>query len=166
MLQALVGRITVRADAVEIEVRLGALLERIMPTSGRPPTSAIDLPSTVLSVPAGLKRTGLDNKLLVDAAPAHRREPDRSLLRLLAQAHRFWDLAKTAQGREMKELASQLGVSASYFARMLRLAFLAPSITHAILQGRQPVDLTANRLKNAGIVPACWSEQQRQFGLT
>jgi hypothetical protein len=166
LLQALVGRITVRATMVAIEVRLGALLEVALPGSGPVSDAAVDLPSTALKVPAQLKRTGLDNKLLVDAAPAHSREPDRSLLRLLAQAHRFWKLATTAQGRDMRELAREVGVSPSYFARVLRFAFLAPSITHAILQGCQPAELTANRLKNAGIVPASWPEQQRQFGLS
>jgi hypothetical protein len=164
MLQALVDRITVHAERVEIEVRLRALLELAQP--GIVPASIIaERPSTVLHVPAQLKRTGLDNKLLVDGTAGPRREPDRSLLRLLAQAHRFWALANTAQGNDMRELARQIGVNPSYFARVLRLAFLAPAVTEAILQGCQPADLTANRLKLGGIIPASWSDQQRHFGL-
>jgi site-specific DNA recombinase len=65
----------------------------------------------------------------------------------------------------MRELARAAGVNPSYFARMLRLAFLPPAVTQAILQGRQPADLTANRLKLGGIIPASWSDQRRHFGL-
>ncbi len=37
-------------------------------------------------------------------------------------------------------------MSSSYFTRILRLSFLAPDITRAILHGRQPVDLNAHKL--------------------
>ena len=45
-------------------------------------------PTIVLGVPARLKRAGVEMKLLVDGA-GPRRKPDRSLGRLLAQAHRY-----------------------------------------------------------------------------
>ena len=34
----------------------------------------------------------------------------------------------------------------AYFTRLLRLSYLAPDITQAILDGRQPGDLTAEKL--------------------
>jgi hypothetical protein len=46
-------------------------------------------------------------------------------------------------------LAKRQGVSPSYFTRLVRLSYLAPDITQAILDGRQPRDLTAKR-KNPG----------------
>ena len=36
--------------------------------------------------------------------------------------------------------------SRSYFMRLVRLSYLAPDITKAILDGRQPRDLTAEKL--------------------
>jgi hypothetical protein len=44
------------------------------------------------------------------------------------------------------ELAEQEGVSPSYFTRLVRLSYLAPDITQAILDGRHPRDLTADKL--------------------
>jgi hypothetical protein len=46
----------------------------------------------------------------------------------------------------------------------LPLAYLAPDITQAILEGRQPVDLTAFRLKRIGALPVSWAEQRRLLG--
>src|SRR6516165_3458027 len=43
-------------------------------------------------------------------------------------------------------LAAREGVSSSYFTRLVRLSYLAPDITQAILDGRQPRDLTAEQL--------------------
>ena len=41
-------------------------------------------------------------------------------------------------------LAKREGVSPSYFTRLVRLSYLAPEIAQAILDGRQPRDLTAD----------------------
>jgi hypothetical protein len=38
-------------------------------------------------------------------------------------------------------------VSPSYFTRLVRLSYLAPDITEAILDGRHPRDLTAALLQ-------------------
>lgn len=44
-----------------------------------------------------------------------------------------------SNGKPIQDLAAEVGVSPSYFTRVLRLSFLAPEITRAIIQGRQPV---------------------------
>ncbi len=43
-------------------------------------------------------------------------------------------------------MAADAGLSRSYFTRMLRLSFLAPDITRAILHGRRPADLNAHKM--------------------
>ena len=47
---------------------------------------------------------------------------------------------------------------------MIPLAFLAPDIVEAIIEGRQPVELTAARLKRMRHLPASWAEQRRFLG--
>lgn len=136
----LVGRVTVRTETVEIEVQLAALPKIVQADAIQIPAKH-DVPTTFLSVPAQLKRTGMQNQLLVDAGPGDPREPDRSLLRLLAQAHQFERMIMAGQGKEMRELAREAGVNPSYFARIFRLTFLAPAITHPscrVANPRQP----------------------------
>jgi hypothetical protein len=50
------------------------------------------------------------------------------------------------------------------FSRFLPLAFLAPDIVEAIVAGRQPPELTAERLKRIGKLPLDWSEQRKVLG--
>src|SRR6202040_683832 len=46
--------------------------------------------------------------------------------------------------------------SHSYFMRLVRLSYLAPDITKAILDGRQPGDLTAEKLLEHSRLPLAW----------
>src|SRR5206468_11872438 len=125
------------------------------------PSASAYAPTQVLSVPAQVKRAGMEMKLLIQGeAGAARREPDRSLLRLLGQARRFNDLVMSSKGATITELAAKVGVSRSYFTRVFRLSFLAPEITKTIVQGRQPPELTANKLILAGKLPSAWSDQR------
>lgn len=52
----------------------------------------------------------------------------------------------------------------SYFTRVFRLSFLAPEITTAIVQGRQPAELSAIKLLRAGVLARRWPDQRRQLG--
>ncbi len=47
--------------------------------------------------------------------------------------------------------------------RILHLAFLAPDIVEAILDGQQPADLDLERLLKG--IPHAWQDQQHAFGL-
>ena len=46
----------------------------------------------------------------------------------------------------------------------LPLALLAPDIIEAILDGRQPTELTAVRLKRLRQLPLDWLQQRRHLG--
>ena len=121
--------------------------------------------TVTLSVEARLQRTGLEMRLLIEGAGGGPRgQPDRSLLRLLARAHRFNTMLHEAQGRTMIDLAREAGVSSSYFTRVLRLSFLAPNIVKTIAHGRQPAHFTAKLIARTDLRPG-WSDQARQFGI-
>jgi hypothetical protein len=61
----------------------------------------------------------------------------------------------------LKEIAAEVGISSSYVTRLLRLAFLAPDIVTAILNGRQSPQLTANRLMDNTRLPLDWFAQRK-----
>jgi len=122
-------------------------------------------PPVILTVPARLKRTGMETRLLVDGPTGSaRRNPDHSLCRLLAQAQKYRAMVMHNAGKTMGELAAEAGVTGSYFARVLRLGFLAPEVVKAILHGRQPIELTAKRLVNELQISIAWSEQRTILG--
>jgi AraC-like DNA-binding protein len=167
ILHAIIARIDVRPETVDVATR-----PVLLPAVVKPDLDIRRLPETpegaiqVLSVPVRLRRTGLETKLLIQgtlgAEPTRR--TDRSLLRLIAMARRFNELVMAGAGQTVTELATEAGVSRSYFSRVLKLSFLAPEITKAIVQGRQPVAFSAIKLMRAGRFEEAWSDQRRQLG--
>jgi site-specific DNA recombinase len=104
---------------------------------------------------------GIEAKQVIRTADAS--SPDLKLVALLANAHRWVD--KLAQGRaaSVGDLARQSNRDPSEVSRALPLAFLAPTIVKAILEGRQPFDITPQQLKR-GVLSILWADQRRSFG--
>jgi site-specific DNA recombinase len=55
--------------------------------------------------------------------------------------------------------AERHGIDPGDVSRMMQLAFLAPTVVERILDGTQPANLTATRLKRIGDLPLLWDEQ-------
>src|SRR5215470_12563636 len=145
-LTALIERITVGASRLDIHLRrtrLGALLDMSAPVL----PSATEDETQIVSVPIALRRSGREIKMLIDGtAPFATAKPDARLIKLLIRARRFNAALVGSDGMPFAELVKREGVSPSYFTRLVRLCYLAPDITQAILDGRQPPDLTADKL--------------------
>ena len=168
--QTLVARIEVRRESVKIRVRPSRIPEVVIANSEmmRIDQAAADVEPTLdLDVSAKLKRAGMEIKLLIDGAgDRSRRTPDRSMLRLLAQAHRYREMMLEAQGSTMSDLARQAGVGRPYFCRTVRLGFLAPDIVKAVLRDRHPPELTAKQLSLRTKLPSVWQDQISVLGIT
>ena len=165
----LVDRIDIKRETLEIRIMSGRLLSILLDENDRRDRirpNEDDEPSITLSVPARLKRAGLETRLLIDGAGGGpRREPDRSLLRLLSQAHCFHEMVMRNRGKTISELAEEAGVGGSYFTRILRLSFLAPDVVKTILRDRHPIELTAKKLASDTRLPIVWEEQRARLGI-
>jgi hypothetical protein len=64
----------------------------------------------------------------------------------------------------VSELAVRERLPRSYVQAHLSLAFLAPSIVTAILEGRQPADLSLKQLMYRTDLAVRWPAQRRQLG--
>jgi len=91
-------------------------------------------------------------------------KPDARLIKLLIRARRFNATLVDSDGVPFAALVKRQGVSPSYFTRLVRLSYLAPDITQAVLDGRQPRDLTADKLLEHPRLPLTWHEQRRGLG--
>jgi hypothetical protein len=83
---------------------------------------------------------------------------------LIADAHRWIDDLAAGRASSVRDLARRNGRDAGEVSRILPLAFLAPDIVEAILEGRQPIDLTLRKLKRIGILPCRWDDQRLRLG--
>ena len=156
-------------ETLDIRIMPGRLLSILLDENDRRdriPPSQDDEPSTTWSVPARLKRAGMETRFLIDGAGGGpRREPDHSVLRLLGRGCRFNEMVMNNQGKTMAELAIKAGVGSSYFTRILRLSFLAPDVVKTILRDRHPIELTAKKLAGDTRFPLAWQEQRARLGI-
>jgi len=164
LLAGLVERIDIGANQIDMHVGargLGALLD----VAATPFPAAADDETQTLSVPVRLRQSGREIRMLIDRAdPFSSAKPDARLVRLLVRAHRFNATLAGSGGTPFAALAKQEGVSPSYFTRLVRLSYLAPDITQAILDGRQPSDLTADKLLAHSRLSLAWQDQRTLLG--
>jgi site-specific DNA recombinase len=117
-----------------------------------------------LTAPAQLMRVGREMKLLVDDSRDNR-APDMSLLRILARAHDIQTRLDQDTSLTVHDIARQEHITAGYIYILLRLRWLAPEITTAIVNGRQPPQLNAQKLMRlTARLPADWAEQRVLLG--
>jgi site-specific DNA recombinase len=168
MLRRIVSRIEVRSDQISITIQPAGLLNLLRRTDAVDDAARAALATEigdplVLTVPLARRRAGRDTRLLIDGPEATQADP--ALLRMLLRARDLRDKLMQSGEASLTETAKAEGVSRSYLTRMARLAFLSPEITTAILDGRQPVQLTAARLSRLTDLPLAWSEQRQVLGL-
>lgn len=110
-----------------------------------------------------LTRSGHSLKLIDNrGVSAGSRDPDQVLTGLLMQAQQWW--GELCQGKiDVSRLGKREGVSASWITRVVRLAFLAPAVVDAILEGRTPADLDGRALLATGAVAPDWNDQAARF---
>ncbi len=165
LLRRLVSRIVVHTNHIDLHLDTATLIATLRgsaspssaPTDHQPPADPI-----LLTIPVRLKRAGLEVRMLVEGAGSAA-EPDPTLIKLILRAQHLRD-RMLGERLGVGELAASEGVTTSYIARVIRLGFLAPDIVTAILNGRQPIGLTANKLANDSRLPIAWPEQREALG--
>jgi hypothetical protein len=84
-----------------------------------------------------------------------------ALVKALARAHRWQRLLESGECASITELAAAEKIDRSYLCRVLRLTLLAPEVVEAILDGRQPEEVTLPVLIR---FPVEWETQPRLAG--
>ena len=168
-LNALVSRIVIRAGSVVIEIDPEHVLETIMvglpavPATRQRKEKRGSQHPLALEIPATLKRAGTGVRLVVQGT-RNDASPDHSLIRLLIRAFAVREKLDHNPNLSMHQIADAEDVVPSYVTRLLRLAFLAPDIVTALVEGRQPIELTANRLMDDTRLPLEWQAQRELLG--
>src|ERR1700736_2451086 len=163
VLTALIERIEVKFDQIDIHLhplRLCALLD----PPATPSQGVNDDEIELLSVPVRLRRAGREIRMVINGTGSFAAKPDARLIKLLLRARRFNATLADSEGVPFAALAEREGVSRSYFTRLVRLSYLAPDITQAILDGRQPSDLTSEKLLEHSRLPLAWHDQRIVLG--
>jgi site-specific DNA recombinase len=160
LLSGLLNRIILDPDSLRIEIKRSGLARLLEPVA---PDAEGSEGLFDLVVPIQLRRRGVEAKLVMLAAGPRPSPPDAKLLALLGDACRWIDDLAHGRATSVKDLAQRSNRNAAEISHILPLAFLAPEIVEAILEGRQPIDLTPRQLKR-GTLPCRWHEQHSCLG--
>jgi DNA invertase Pin-like site-specific DNA recombinase len=124
----------------------------------------LSVPGIVLTffAPMVMKRRGVGMRLIVgeNALP----KVDPVLLKAVAKAHNWFAEIASGSIASGADIARREGVTRHYVNELLPLAFLDPKIVKAIIDGRQPVELTAEVLTRHTEISMRWDEQKKQLG--
>ena len=122
---------------------------------------SIDVPMTFK------KRGGRKVIVLPDGSHGHP-EPtatiDNTMIKSIARAFRWQKLLENGTYTCLDDIARSERIGASFVSRYHRLVLLAPDIVDAILDGRQPAQLTMKDLLEAFSV--VWAEQRDSLLVT
>lgn len=88
-------------------------------------------------------------------APAGR--VDSTIVKALVRAHRWRHMLESKKFATVRELAKAEKINESYLCRTLRLTLLSPTLTEALLDGRQSQSLSLDHLLK--VLPSIWNEQ-------
>src|SRR5215212_1693480 len=135
----LIQKIEVRPERVELQIR-PARLATLLGTAPATIASADhdDANILTLSVAVQLRRSGKEMTMRIERSARFPARPNPSLIKLIVRAHLFNARLLHSAGGKFAELARREKLNRSYYARIVRLSYLAPDITRAILDGRQP----------------------------
>jgi len=113
---------------------------------------------------ASFRRIGSETKLIINDGQASHEKPrrDPALIKALARAHAWAKQLHAGKVRSLNEIAVAEGLTRGYVSAIIGMAYLAPDITEAILEGRQPQTLMLKDMMRT--IPPSWTDQRRMFG--
>jgi hypothetical protein len=118
----------------------------------------------VLTTSCQFRRRGMEMRLVIGDRTGGEGRPDATLIAALVRAHAWWRELCSGGTRSIRQIADREQSDERYVARNLNLAFLAPDITAAILDGRQPAHLSADALIKMSHLPYTWKLQRQRLG--
>jgi site-specific DNA recombinase len=167
---AVIGRIVVHEATLKVTIVRPALRDALLGSQSsrlsnrQRPLDRRRRDVFTLIIDARLKRCGGEVRLLVpaDSATQAPARPVPSLIKPVAGAHAWPEKIIGGELTGLRSIAQFTGLDEHYAGRILNCSFLAPDIVEAILDGRQPPDLTVQKLLRS--LPLAWAEQRQRLG--
>ena len=155
-LMKIIRRIDLREDRLSARIDLKRALEDCLGEK------VVDIPEIEITAPIRIARRGAELKLVLKGAAAETFLPDPNLVQCVLDARRrLTAYTNNRKSTTLSQIAAAEGEDTADVSRSLQLAFLAPDVVAAILDGRQPVHLTATRLQRLENLPLLWEDQRR-----
>ena len=156
LVRDIVEQITVASDRIEIRLSR-ANVAAALDAGGR--SHRPDLDPVVLSIEAKLRRAGKGKRLVIENGAEA--EVNAGLAAMIGEAFAIQKQLLSGSDASIEAMSRRLGMNKCRLTSLLRLSYLAPDIVRALLEGRQPSELTPTQLlRLSKDLPHDWSEQR------
>ena len=156
-------RIAIAPSTMQIVLKRTALGAQLLGATNRPDTEEAGDGGGYLKIdcPVRFTRRGVEMGLVLNGTGNS--APDAALIKAVARGHIWFEELVTGHYTSVRELCRSEKVDESTVAKLLRLAFLSPTIVKQILDGNQPSELTRDKLMAWDRWPIRWEEQDERF---
>ena len=159
-LQTYVTRVEIADTTIAVTLSLTELHHVL-----RLPAVKSDGPQThTIVTPVRVTKRGVEQRLVIGGGVMTAVKRDETLVKALARAYSWFEDIRTGRIADLSEIATREKLPRSYVQAHLPLAFLAPKIVQAILDGKQPADLSLKQLMYRTDLPVDWASQTSQLG--
>ena len=150
---SIIDRIDTHKDRLVVSLNLAAITE--------PEAAHTPIPAT-FEIPFQRRQNGCAKPIIIAADNAP--QQDRALIALIADVKRWARVLLEGRATSIKQITEREGPGSGYISRVFPLAWLAPDISTAILEGCQPLHLSAKVLRALPELPLDWAEQRKILG--
>lgn len=159
-LRNLIKRVDLNRSAIRVTLDRDALYKTLCIAEAA--DSLAD--AVIIQAPITLRRRGVEAKLIIGDDPARAHTLDIKLTTAIGQAKQWTAELQANTVHSVRELAAREDLDRSHVSGILPLAFLAPDIVRAIIEGQHTPDLTLTKLKRIKL-PASWQAQRDLLGI-
>ncbi|GLQ22102.1 hypothetical protein ACFFUB_05870 [Algimonas porphyrae] len=161
MLRSLLEKVVIDKTGLTLQLNRSVLAEHIPICVGN---EGVDFGVCCLFEPMTIRRRGQEMQLVIGAAEQAEPSFNNALVRLVARAALLREQLETGNIESIGEFAGAHGMHHADAKKLVPLGYLAPRIVEDILEGRQPVELTARALHRMTDLPLCWEQQRARLG--
>jgi site-specific DNA recombinase len=158
----------IRNHVVRVEVHADQLIIELNAEASGDPPDAVDDDRSVLRIP--WKKTSMRRRrdIILPTSSPHERRPIRTetratLVASIARGRHWLDEILAGAVTNVEQIAARDKCSIRQVNLTISLAFLAPELVRAAVEGRLPRGIGVTRLRDA---PAEWSRQYTMLGLS
>jgi hypothetical protein len=119
--------------------------------------------SEPISIPIQIKKQRGEVRIRHPSKKGVKPKPEPSLIKAVVKGHAWREQLEEGSFSSVRELARDAGFTHRCVGRLLRLAWLAPDIIEAILDGTQPEELSLENFRQP--ISADWNKQRKLFGI-
>ena len=151
----IVERVTIAANRIDIWLNRAKIAAALEAGASQQP----DLDHVILSIEANLRRAGKGKRLVIENGAEA--EVNAGLVELIKDAFTIRIQLLSGLDDSIEAMSGRLGMNKCRLTSLIRLSYLAPAIVRALLEDRQPIELTPTRLlRLSKDLPHDWSEQR------